>query len=158
MAAVNAAVSQQLAVLTEQLQQYRPELAAAVQFGIVASSIINHAQAARQAGWTVPLVGLDEQQAGGANDADSSSSSSSSTTKVDIESSCNATSSSRDGETAVKDPGRFFLRGVWPYWMSCKDVSTVSNDVQLEGLMLLTGPNMAGEGQKRVADLLHPDC
>eukprot|EP00775_Hariotina_reticulata_P013292 gene13292-13422_t len=140
---VNVAVTHQLAVLTEQLQQYRAELAAAVQLGIVTSSIVNHAQAARHAGWTVPLVGPGEQQqlTAGGGDMDNSGSS----TLGGSGSSSDARSSTVAGETVVVDPGRFFLRGVWPYWMSCKASSTVSNDVTLQGFMLLTGPNMAGK-------------
>jgi len=35
--------------------------------------------------------------------------------------------------------------GMWPYWLSKYAASTVCNDVRLSGLMLLTGPNMAGK-------------
>lgn len=35
--------------------------------------------------------------------------------------------------------------GMWPYWMNKSSPSTVCNDVTLRGMMLLTGPNMAGK-------------
>ena len=37
------------------------------------------------------------------------------------------------------------ILGMWPYWLSKYAASTVCNDVTLSGLMLLTGPNMAGK-------------
>jgi hypothetical protein len=97
------------------------QLAAALQLGILLTTLLAHSSAAHKAGWSVPLVGSLEQH--GATAAVSSSSSS--------------------GPHAEHD-GVLSLRGVWPYWMSGADPVTVKNDVHLDGFMLLTGPNMAG--------------
>lgn len=37
------------------------------------------------------------------------------------------------------------LEGLWPYWMDCRDPGTVLNTFDVHGLVLLTGPNMAGK-------------
>ncbi len=54
------------------------------------------------------------------------------------------------GPAAGQQPGklpcmRMELEGYWPYWMQ-PYAPTVCNDVVLDRMVLLTGPNMAGEG------------
>jgi hypothetical protein len=36
-------------------------------------------------------------------------------------------------------------RGFWPYWLDKGDHRTVLNDLDLDKMVLLTGPNAAGE-------------
>lgn len=37
------------------------------------------------------------------------------------------------------------VEGMWPYWMDGRDDSTVRNDLTLNSMVILTGPNMAGK-------------
>jgi len=37
------------------------------------------------------------------------------------------------------------FEGLWPYWMDARDPGTVLNSFDMDGLVLLTGPNMAGK-------------
>jgi len=110
--------------VTVEVSPHREQLAAAVQLSTLMLALVEHCTVAQAAGWTVPLVGPEEQQAA----ADSSSSSHGS-----------------NGSSAADGRGVFRLRGLWPYWMEGSSAGTVENDVVLDGFMLLTGPNMAGE-------------
>jgi hypothetical protein len=47
---------------------------------------------------------------------------------------------------AGQEDRQMVLRGMWPYWMDGRQGRTVTNDIELCGMALLTGPNMAGEG------------
>jgi hypothetical protein len=125
-AAVNRAANAVLKQLSVDLSVDKNALVAALQLGILLTTLWEHSRQARAAGWTVPLVGSGEQQAAAATTTTTTSSS----------------SSSRGGHP--EHDGVFDLRGLWPYWMSGSDVATVKNDVGLGGFMLLTGPNMAG--------------
>jgi hypothetical protein len=110
-AATNTAAIKALKALTKQLSAKREELAAAAQLGILLAALLDHSATARTAGWTLPLVGVAEQQQ----------------------------------EATGNGSGAFSVRGLWPYWMPGSQPSTVKNDVALQGMMLLTGPNMAGK-------------
>ena len=43
-------------------------------------------------------------------------------------------------------PPRLEVKGVWPYWKDKLAQDTVRNDLVLDRIILLTGPNMAGTG------------
>jgi hypothetical protein len=116
--AANEAAAAALRQLSQDLSGTAAELAAAMQLGVLLVTIQEHSRAATAAGWSVPLVGGKEQQE------------------------ARASSSSR---AHPEHDGVLQLRGLWPYWVSGGDVGTVRNDVGLDGFMLLTGPNMAGE-------------
>lgn len=129
--AANEAAAAALRQLSQDLSGTAAELAAAVQLGVLLVTLQEHSRAAKAAGWAVPLVGGKEQQAAGASSS----------------------------QPHPEHDGVLQLRGLWPYWMSGSDVGTVKNDVQLDGFMLLTGPNMAGEdwaAAGRGADSLGP--
>jgi hypothetical protein len=115
--ASNNAAAAALRQLTQDLSGTAAELAAAMQLGVLLATLQEHSRAAKAAGWAVPLVGGKEQQEAGASSS----------------------------PAHPEHDGVLQLRGLWPYWMSGGDVSTVTNDVGLDGFMLLTGPNMAGE-------------
>lgn len=38
----------------------------------------------------------------------------------------------------------FAVQGLWPYWLEGSNTETVKNTFDLEGMILLTGPNMTG--------------
>lgn len=38
----------------------------------------------------------------------------------------------------------FAVKGLWPYWLEGSNTETVRNTFDLDGMVLLTGPNMAG--------------
>lgn len=115
--AANNAAAAALRQLTQDLSGTAAELAAAMQLGVLLATLQEHSRAAKAAGWAVPLVGGNEQQEAAASSS----------------------------PPHPEHDGVLQLRGLWPYWMSGGDVSTVKNDVGLDGFMLLTGPNMAGE-------------
>jgi hypothetical protein len=67
-----------------------------------------------------------------------------------------AAASSSAGSSEARPAGgvgwaRLELKGAWPYWMDMRASAegsgreVVANDIELEGMALLTGPNMAGE-------------
>ncbi|KAL4440153.1 hypothetical protein ABPG75_003154 [Micractinium tetrahymenae] len=43
------------------------------------------------------------------------------------------------------EPDKFEIVDMWPYWLDGWDPRTVHNSLSLEGMALLTGPNMAGK-------------
>ena len=43
-------------------------------------------------------------------------------------------------------PPRLKVEGMWPYWKDKLAQDTVRNDLVLDRIILLTGPNMAGKG------------
>ncbi|KAL4438720.1 hypothetical protein ABPG77_006324 [Micractinium sp. CCAP 211/92] len=43
------------------------------------------------------------------------------------------------------EPDKFEIVDMWPYWLDGWDHRTVHNSLSLEGMALLTGPNMAGK-------------
>jgi hypothetical protein len=88
-----------------------------MQLGVLLVTLQEHSRAATAANWAVPLVGGKEQQEAGASGS----------------------------QAHPEHDGVLQLRGLWPYWMSGGDIGAVRNDVGLDGFMLLTGPNMAGE-------------
>jgi hypothetical protein len=148
----NAAALRLLKQLAGELSGNATKLAAAVQLSDLITALLYHSRTVRASGWSVPYVGVHEQQqylqekqglgsaqqvsatgqlqqqAAGESDSSSSNSSSSSSSLTD--------SSSR---------GQFALKEFWPFWMVGGDNSTIKNDVTLDGFILLTGPNMAGE-------------
>jgi hypothetical protein len=150
----NAAALRALKQLAGELSGNATKLAAAVQLSDLITALLYHSRTVRASCWSVPYVGVHEQQqylqqkqglssaqqvfgtgqlqqqAAGDSDCFSNSVSSSSS------SSLGNSSSSR---------GQFALKDMWPFWMVGGDSSTIKNDVTLDGFMLLTGPNMAGE-------------
>ena len=51
------------------------------------------------------------------------------------------------GAEADSPPPPMRAQGFWPYWLSLSDPATVKNDVELDRMVLLTGPNAAGEAR-----------
>lgn len=86
-----------------------------MQLGILLQLLYDHAVMAEGAGWCLPAVGREEQVAAGA-----------------------ATES-------VGQHGALRLDGVFPYWMEGDHPNTIRNTISLPGMMMLTGPNMAGK-------------
>jgi hypothetical protein len=127
----NSAATAVLKQLAADLSVHKVELHAALTLGILLSTLAEHSRAASAAGWSLPLVGSKEQQEAGVQQPQSGSSSSSS-------------GSGGVGGEAAHD-GVLALRQLWPYWLSGSDSSTVKNDICGNTMMLLTGPNMAGE-------------
>jgi hypothetical protein len=115
--AANEAAAAALRQLSQDLSGTAAELAAAMQLGVLLVTLQEHSRAATAAGWAVPLVGGKEQQEAGASSI----------------------------QAHPELDGVLQLQGLWPYWMSGGDVGNVKNNVGLDGFMLLTGPNMAGE-------------
>lgn len=109
--------------LSQQLAPLELELSAAVQLGILLQALYEHSAKAGDAGWSIPAVGREEQLEAGVQFADD-----------------------------VDDQyGVLRLKSLQPYWMEKSTAkepvsdSVVYNDVELDGFMLLTGPNMAGK-------------
>ena len=47
-------------------------------------------------------------------------------------------------------PPRLEVKGVWPYWKDKLAHDTVRNDLVVDRIILLTGPNMAGKDGERL--------
>ncbi len=104
--------------------------------GVLLQALLLHARQALPMGWVLPKLVGD-----GGGDGSSSS---------------NGVGPSRSdggtGSSGVTGRPSLVLKGVWPYWMDARGGAegsngrlVVSNDVELSGMALLTGPNMAGE-------------
>jgi hypothetical protein len=109
------AVRTELRKLAATLQPKLTQLVAAASFAVVASALDAHVREAARRGWSLPQLTFD------ANSSISSTKDSSSTFKVD---------------------------GMFPYWLGGTggiDPSTIKNSFEMEGMFLLTGPNMAGK-------------
>lgn len=131
----NEAATAVLKALAVELSQDKVALAAALQLGIVLSALLEHSRTAKAAGWSLPLVGSKEQQ-----EAQQTIAAATTTSSTPGDSSSSSVGHpERDG--VLK------LSGLWPYWLSGNSPDTVKNDVELQGFMLLTGPNTAG-GQR----------
>jgi hypothetical protein len=128
-AAANSAAARALRELTIELQPSSAMLAGAVHLGVLLSTLLAHARSAKVAGWSVPLVGTAEQHMGG---------------EVTGGAAATPAAAAAQGSGAVDWRGKFMLHKLWPYWMQRNDDTTVTNDVTLNGFVLLTGPNMAG--------------
>jgi hypothetical protein len=126
-AVANAAATRALKQLARELAGSVTLLAAAVQLSDVMTALLYHSRTVQASGWSVPYVGSQEQQGLGSLQE--------SGTGQLQQQAAGYSSSSR---------GRFMLKGLWPFWMVGADSSTIKNDVELDGFMLLTGPNMAG--------------
>lgn len=129
----NEAATAVLKALAEELSQDKVALAAALQLGILLSTLLEHSRTAKAAGWSLPLVGSKEQQ-----EARQTTAAAATTTS----STPGGSSSSSVGHP--EHDGVLKLSGLWPYWLSGNSPDTVKNDVELQGFMLLTGPNTAG--------------
>ena len=125
----NAAALAVLKQLAADMAQHKVQLAAAMQLGILLTTLADHSRAATKAGWSVPLVGHKEQQEAAISGQSSSSDA----------------SSSGDSALHPAHDGVFRLSQLWPNWMSGSSPNTVKNDVEMRGFTILTGPNMAGE-------------
>jgi hypothetical protein len=149
----NAAATRRLKQLTQELAASSTQLAAAVQLSDLLTALLCHSRAATRAGWSVPYVGMQEQQQ--YLQQQQQQGSREQVAQQDAGNSSSSSSSSKHGgrkQVAQQDAGNssssrgdFYLKGLWPFWMVGSDSSTVKNDVALDGFMLLTGPNMAGE-------------
>lgn len=128
----NDAATAVLKQLAADLSAHKVELHAALTLGILLSTLAEHSRAASAAGWSVPFVGAKEQQEASVEQPRPGGSSSSGGSGGDV-----------DGQAA--HDGVLALRQLWPFWLSGSDSSTVKNDICGNTMMLLTGPNMAGE-------------
>jgi hypothetical protein len=133
-----------------------------------------HVDYALGLGWSLPQLVGPGLSGGPASSSSSSSSIGGNGGSSDLGSVNNSASSSVSGAAAsdgAAAPCALVLRGAWPYWMdrhggSAEGVSgqeVVANDVELAGMALLTGPNMAGEwaavaGVGRARQLGAPRC
>ena len=88
--------------------------------------------------------GMSSSRRDGGVDIQSGNGASSSSSAVSGNSS---SSSSTGGGTEVQSVESVHIQaeGMYPYWMDAADLHTVRNDIDLSSMMVLTGPNMAGE-------------
>ena len=120
LADTNEAATQKLQELAQQLSHTKLQIGAAVQLGILLGALYEHRVAADAAGWSVPVVGRQEQLEAGFALSDTP-------------------------DVCEQQYGVMRLKGLKPYNLSPKGpVKPVSNDLHLQGFDLLTGPNMAG--------------
>lgn len=130
--AVDIAEKKVIAVLQDLAKElgsdHQNELVTASMFAVIAAGLDAHVREGRRKGWNLPHL----------NNSSSSSSSS-------IESPSPSASPSPSLHSTTSP---LVIKGMWPYWMDDKGVNpgqVVRNDVIMEGMFLLTGPNMAGK-------------
>lgn len=103
---------------------------------VLLQALLLHARQALPMGWVLPRLVSD-----GSGDGSSGSSNGVGPSHVD----------GVTGSSGGTGRPSLVLEGVWPYWMDVRGGAegsngrlVVSNDVELSGMALLTGPNMAG--------------
>ena len=133
-AAANAAARRRLQELCADLEPRLPALAAAANFRVLMHALLLHAEHGLQLGWTLPE--LEGGGGGGGGEAADSSGEAAAAAGAD-----------KGDKAGADEPGPLVLQGLWPYWLDPRvggDGAAVANDIELEGVALLTGPNMAG--------------
>lgn len=112
------AVRTQLRELAVALSPHTSSLVTASMFGVIAVALDGHVREALRRGWTMPHLLQDSQ------------------------------SWSQNGELYTAGKRCLHIRDMWPYWLGGPggvDVGVVKNSLNLEGMVMLTGPNMAGK-------------
>jgi hypothetical protein len=118
--------------------KYQNELVTASMFAVIAAGLDAHVREGRRKGWNLPHLN-NNNKSNGWRDDDSSSMMMSPSPSL-------SSSSSTSCPHSTSSP--LVIKGMWPYWMDDKGVNpgqVVRNDVRMEGMFLLTGPNMAGK-------------
>jgi hypothetical protein len=132
----NAAARKKLRELAARLEPALLVLATASDFSVLMQALAQHVGHAGRMGWRLP-------QLAPSGTADSAWQWKGHGCAV-------APEAAAGGEAACGAAGQedrqMVLRGMWPYWMDGRQGRTVTNDIELGGMALLTGPNMAGEG------------
>jgi hypothetical protein len=113
---------------------------------VLLQTLMCHVERGLAAGWALPtLVGFGAGGGGASSGAQGASTGSGGGGAQGLE-------AAGGGGGPRAPPPRLALRGAWPYWMDARGGAegsgreVVANDIELAGMALLTGPNMAGEG------------
>lgn len=157
------AVRAELRKLAERLEPIMTQLVAAATVAIVASALDAHVREAARRGWSLPHLdygpdgkptGIDttltssfEAQAPSELDRNKNAVNDSSNNNY-VESAMSSSSSSGGVSAPSSRLDSFRVEGMWPYWLGGPggiDPGTVKNSFHMDGMFLLTGPNMAGK-------------
>eukprot|EP00899_Mesostigma_viride_P008353 jgi/Mesvir1/17519/Mv08772-RA.2 len=123
-----SAVKEKLQELAEECAKSMREIVTIASFCMVTKSLRLVVEEAVRKRWTAATVLSDDQRARKSDDK-------------------HAKKGGRPATTADKGGGRsLHIAGMWPYWMDVLGESvTVKNDIEMSGMYLLTGANMAGK-------------
>jgi hypothetical protein len=133
------AVRSELRKLAETLQPKLTQLVAAATFAVVASALDAHVREAARRGWALPQLTFSPDVV---RKKPSSTLSSSTSAAYTNNNSSNSTTNDFFSNSVFK------VDGMWPYWLGGTGGlhhETIKNSFHMEGMFLLTGPNMAGK-------------
>ncbi|KAK3264318.1 DNA mismatch repair ATPase msh1 [Cymbomonas tetramitiformis] len=142
-------VAEQLRCLAGRLEGHLPELVGAAVFGMVVRALVGHVNEALRRRWTLPELG-PEPATGESKFIEEIAASELAAVEVASaeefdEALVAAAAAASSGGSDSSGRGLWRVEGVWPYWMDGNAPSTVLNSVESDGMILLTGPNMAGK-------------
>ncbi|EFN52896.1 hypothetical protein CHLNCDRAFT_138439 [Chlorella variabilis] len=125
-----AAVRRHLRELASQLQAVNTELVCAATMAVSAAALDAHTREALRRGWHLPTLAYTSDGSGAPAALPT------------------AQEGSQAALPAAQDASQqqpFEVVDFWPYWLDGWETATVRNTLSLEGMALLTGPNMAGK-------------
>jgi len=137
------AVRTELKKLAESLQPKLSQLVAATTFAVVASALDSHVREAARRGWALPELSFSKDVAQNSNTAIVNGSLMNDTSSLSTIPNFNNYSNNNNNNN-----NSFKVDGMWPYWLGGTagiDPGTIKNSFSMEGMFLLTGPNMAGK-------------
>jgi hypothetical protein len=144
-------------------QRILPQLVNAATYALIFRAMESHVREAARRNWTLPMLSYDAGAAaavwrgGGGAAAVAAVDGGEWVSGFDGRSEAGAAEGPAGvgGEGGVGGSGRvgegssmrnaIRVDGMWPYWLDARSTSTVRNSFEMDGMFLLTGPNMAGK-------------
>ncbi|KAL4544776.1 hypothetical protein Ndes2526B_g00720 [Nannochloris sp. 'desiccata'] len=126
------AVRTELKKLAESLQPKLTQLVAATTFAVVASALDAHVREAARRGWALPQLTFSKDVLKNNGTVGEGEGDFTATRTINANTSSNI----------------FKIDGMWPYWLGGTaglDQGKIKNSFLMDGMFLLTGPNMAGK-------------
>ena len=165
------AVRAELRKLAEHLEPRMSQLVAATTMAIIASALDAHTREAFRRGWALPLLAygpdgspkeVPQTTMGTSSSTMITDSTILSSSTISTPSTINTASTTPSDESVYSGlsldsnnsdisgtrEDRFIVQGMWPYWLGGPggiDPGAIKNSFFMDGMFLLTGPNMAGK-------------
>ncbi|KAI3431602.1 hypothetical protein D9Q98_004652 [Chlorella vulgaris] len=137
-----AAVRQHLRDLARELQAVQTELVCGATMSVAAAALDAHTREARRRKWSLPTLAHDTSYVPAAEAG---------TAPWEPQAQQHAQQHAQQqvqqhtAQQLALEPAPFEMVEFWPYWLDTWAHATVHNTLNLEGMALLTGPNMAGK-------------
>ena len=142
------AVRTELKKLAESLQTKLTHLVAATTFAVVASTLNAHVEEAARRGWALPQLTFSSPVKDDDDDMVSKENPKDDSTAPVVGGGNDDNIPSSRINSSSNSSTIFKVDGMWPYWLGGTagiDRGKIKNSFSMEGMFLLTGPNMAGK-------------